>query len=360
MQGIPTSKATQSANIIRDAILRGEWTQYLPGERTLAKELMISRACLRQALEILTTEKVLGPVEKSKRRTILLQSSPEKSTSKVIFFSPEPAHRATPMVLEQIAQLRYYLAKEDQSVEHLSSAVFKNPQTSDQTMQQLTSVYPHAHWILHQCPEHVQRWFSKQEIKSTVLGSVFPGIHLPNVDIDFYSACRHATGHLLAQGHQNICLIRFRSKLAGDAMAGKGMDDAIQAHQGSGDIRHQELSHNFHVERLTTALDQLCASSQRPSAIVVVNVHHFITTFSHLMSRGIRIPEDISLISLSYDKVLDCFSPLPMRYTVKDKLIRTLAQKIINPPSPSSDTETQHSVLIPEMVAGRTVAKFHN
>ena len=181
MKGIPTNKATQTAHIIREAIDRGEWAQHLPGERTLAKDLMISRACLRKALEILTTEKVLSPVEKSKRRTILQKATGDITTNKVIFLSPEPAHRAAPMVLEQVAQLRYYL-----------------------------------------------------------------------------------------------------------------------------------------------------------------------------LSRGIRIPEDISLISLSHDKVLDCFSPLPVSYTVGDLLIRSLTQMIINP---ANNVTAKPSLLIPEMKMGKTVAK---
>ncbi|NWK54765.1 substrate-binding domain-containing protein [Verrucomicrobiaceae bacterium N1E253] len=351
MQGIPTSKATQTAQIIRESIQRGEWVEFLPGERTLAKELMISRACLRQALAILTQEKVLAPVEKSKRRSIRQQSDVPKQSDKVVFFTPEPAHRAAPIVLEQVAQLRHYLSKENKTVEWLSSPVFRNPQTTDLTIQQITSSHPHAHWILHQSPQHIQQWFAQSDIRCSVFGSLFPAVSLPCIDIDFYSASRHATGHLLAKGHQRIGLIRFRSQLAGDNLAMQGMLDAIHAHGGDAIPPPVELSHNFHTERLTSALDQLYASSRRPSALIIVNHHHFITSFTHLISRGLQVPKDVSLISLSHDSILDCFSPLPTCYSVGNRLIRNLAQMIINPAS-----QTKPALLIPELRSGKTVS----
>ena len=196
MRNIPTSKVVQTANIIREAISNQEWSEFLPGERTLARELMISRACLRQALESLTRDGILAPVERSKRRMIAKRPRKKslKQSRKVVFFTPEPAHKAASLVLEQIAQLRYHLSNVNMTVDLVSSPVFQHPQVSNGTMSQLVNEHPEAHWVLHQCPEHIQRWFANQPIHATVLGSLFSGVKLPNIDIDFQSASRHATG----------------------------------------------------------------------------------------------------------------------------------------------------------------------
>ena len=355
MQNIPTSKVAQAVSIIRKAIADGEWTEYLPGERTLARDLMISRACLRQALEALTQDGVLAPVERSKRRTIARRPGKKSlnKIKKVVFFTPEPAHKAASLVLEQIAQLRYHLSKANMTVELLSSPVFKQSQASDATMQQLLREHPQAHWILHQCPEHIQKWFANQPIRATVFGSPFPSVSLPNIDIDFQSASRHATGQLLAKGHKRIAMIRFRSHLAGDDLAINGMYEAIQSHQGEVLPEPVILSHNFHVERLTVGLDKLYSSPHPPTGLIVLNHHHFVTTFSHLMFRGIRIPLDVSIISLSHDAVLERLSPTPMTYSVGDRLIRDLAQMIMNP---TTSGAAKSSLLIPEAVPGKTLA----
>lgn len=355
MKKIPTSKVAQTVDIIRDMIESGEWSTYIPSERTLSRELMISRASLRKALDNLTQEGLLRPVERSKRRQII-KRSPATTVSvstRVIFFTPEPAHKAAPLVLEQIAQLRYYLSNANIKVELLASPVFNYSQASDTKMRQLVNERPEAHWVLHQSPEHIQRWFVDQSTPVTVLGSLFAGVRLPSIDIDFQSASRHAIGRLLAKGHKRICMIRFRSHLAGDDLALNGMIEAMQCHQGDSLPEPIVMSHNFHVERLATALDNLFASSQRPTGLVVVNHHHFVTAFSHLMSRGIRIPEDVSIISLSHDAVLDRLSPAPASYTVGDRLIGDLAQMIMNPTTGSS---AKASLLIPEAIKGKTVA----
>lgn len=203
----------------------------------------------------------------------------------------------------------------------------------------------------------MQSWFASQPLNVTVLGSLFGGVKLPNIDTDFRSACRHATGLLLAKGHRHIGMIRSRSQLAGDDLALAGMHDAMQAHSGDPLPPPTVMTHNFHVERLTVALDRLFASKQPPTALIVMNNHHFLTTFTHLMSHGIRIPEDVSTICLAYDVLLERLSPLPVCYRVGDRLILELARMIINP---STGRSTKSYLLIPEQLPGKTVATIAN
>ena len=354
MREIPVSKVAQTTEILREAILAGEWVEALPGERTLARELMISRACLRDALDILTRDGYLAPSEPSKKRLIRKRVNVDRRLErKAIFFTPEPAHKAAPLVLEQLAQLRYHLSRAGMSVELVSSPIFKHRQTSDAIMQQHLNEHPHAHWILHQCPEHIQQWFSRHALRATVLGSLFKEIKLPFIDIDFQSASRHATGRLIAKGHRRIGMIRFRSHLAGDDLAVEGMLEAIKAHRGEALPEPVSLSHNFHVERLTNSLSELFKSPTPPTGLIVLNHHHFVTAFSHLLSQGIRIPHDVSILSLTHDAVLDRLSPVPASYTVGDQLISELAQRIINP---TARTNPKSSLLVSEAILGQTVS----
>lgn len=354
MHKIPTSKVVQTADILREAIATGEWARHLPGERSLARDLMVSRACLRQALDILTREGVLARAEQSKRREIM---APRGRTGtrrrRVVFFTPEPAHKAAPLVLEQIARLRYFLAKAEISVELVASPVFTRPHTSDQTMRHLVGEHSGAHWILHQCPEHIQRWFDQNNRSATVFGSPFSGVDLPYVDIDFKSAARHAAGRLIARGHRRLGIIRFRSHLAGDDLALDGMREACRLHQGDILPDPVVLCHNFHVERLTASIDRLYAAPLPPTAWIVMNHHHFVTTYTHLLSRGVMIPENVSMVSLCHDAILDRLSPLPASYKVGDRLIRTLSRMVINS---AKGSVSKSSLLVPDLQPGATVA----
>ena len=360
MDNIPSSKVSQTVDILRNSIAEGEWVDVLPGERVLTKRLMISRACLRKALIILTQEGILAAARPSKKRVILKTANPkdaEKKKGRVIFLTPNEAHESTPLVLQQLAQLRHHLEKARMYVTMVSSAPLKPTKNVKKRLTDLKSSYPNSLWVLHQTPEHVQCWFAENKVRATVLGSVFSGIDLPYVDIDFKSASRHATGMMLAKGHTRFALIRFRSHLAGDDCAMAGMLESLTSHSGHENLPEPlVLCHNFHVERLTNALDALffsANSTKAPTAIVVLNHHHFLTTFTHLLSRGVRIPQDVSIVSLTHDAIFESLSPRPVSYGVGEKLILELAQMLINP---TKLTYRESSLLLPEPTDGKTVA----
>lgn len=256
------------------------------------------------------------------------------------------------MALEQFAQLRHHLAKDDRPLEFISTPAYNQPQVSDKSMCQLTNEHPGAHWVLHQCPEHLQKWFAGQSIRATLLGSPFSGIDLPSIDIDFRSASRHAAGSLLSLDHRRLCLIRFRSHLAGDDLALNGIADALAHHHDC--PAPIVLSQNFHVDNLTSMLDRLYARPTPPTGIIVVNHHHFITAYSHLLSKGIQIPNQVSIVCLTHDTLMDRLSPRPTTYSVGDRLIKKLAQMVLNPSSTNQGSRIQ---LIPEMQAGKTICR---
>ncbi len=358
MPDIPTNKSTQAVAIIKELIFKGEWQNHLPSERVLAKQLMMSRACLRQALEKLTLEGVLAPPEPSKRRQIAKIPNVDKMVlsgkQKVIFFTPESPHSISPMVYEQVAKLREFLAKSDIYLEILSSTIFQHENTSFGPLERIMEDYPNGYWILHQCPHYIQEWFDSSSIPSCILGSPFPGIKIPSFGYDFRGAARHAAGKLLSLGHKRIALIRFRSQLAGDDSALIGIEEAIETSMTEGVHPPVVMTHNFHVDRLTTSLDALYQSNKPPTAFIIVNHHHFLTAFSHLLSRGISIPKQVSLISLTNHATLACLSPKPACYSNSDRVLKRVANLIINR---SNEESTEATLITPELSPGKTIAK---
>jgi len=358
MANIPTNKSTQAVTIIKELIASGEWKNYLPSERALAKQLLISRSSLRLALEILTHDGIITVAEQSKRRQIVsvpdLKKTKQLSRKKAIFFTPVDTATMAPMVYEQVAKLREFLAKSDILLEIISSPVFKNNNTSCAPLENLIDNYPDAHWILHQCPIHIQRWFDNNYSFACILGTSFLGVKLPSFGFDLRGTARHAAGKLLSLGHKRIGLIRFRSHLAGDDDALEGIHEAIQSSQISDIPAPVVLSHNFHVERLIKTLDNLFLKPKPPTAFIIINHHHFLSVFSHLLSRGVSIPEKVSLISLTNHSTLACLSPSPACYTNSDRVLKRISNFIING---STHKEAEPTLIIPELLLGKTIAK---
>lgn len=358
MKHIPSSKIDQAADIIRSAILSGDLVQVLPSERRLSEQLQISRASVRKALEALTREGMLAPVQASKKRLIIETAGVRKKVEnkQVIFLSQKPAHESSSQVLEQFAQLNHYLSKAGYVAEMVTSGIFHYNQVLPEQMEELTARREGAHWILHQCPEHVQLWFAACGIRATVFGSIFPTVGLPFVDVDFCSAARHATGYLLARGHKRLGLIRFRSHLAGDDCAFQGMVDGLMSHAEYGALAApQVLTHNFDVGRLTYELNQLFAKPDAPTGLLVVNFHHMVTVMTHLPSIGISIPEDVSIISLCHDEVLEYFSPKPTCYGCGEQLVMQQVRMVLG--YDSGACEDKGSLLIPEQIVGHSVRR---
>lgn len=358
MKQIPSSKIVQAADIIRTAIMNGDLVKVLPSERRLSEQLKISRASVRKALEILTKEGLLAPVEQSRKRQIIEQDGviQLQASGQVVFLTQKPAHESSPQVLEQYAQLSYYLSKAEFSITMETSDVFNYNHVMPELMEDLVRGREHVHWILHQCPEHVQSWFDQSPMRATVFGSVFPGAEMPYVDVDFCSAARHATGYLLARGHKRLGLIRFRSHLAGDDRAYQGMVDGLMSHSSYEELAPPKvLTHNFDIGRLTSELNHLFSTPEAPTALIVVNIHHLITVMTHLPAIRIPIPQRVSVISLCHDQVLDSFSPKPTCYSCGDQLIMQLVRMVLGYDSGGGGGDDNESLLVPELMAGKSV-----
>ncbi|SHJ77209.1 DNA-binding transcriptional regulator, LacI/PurR family [Rubritalea squalenifaciens DSM 18772] len=352
MRKLPTSKATQAASLIEQAISMREWNGMLPSERFLAEELVISRTCLRQALAILTSKGVISAPERSKRRRILITSKTKKRLNQVVLLTPKPELGSNKNLLEQAAHLRGFLSKSQYQVHILSPSLTNKDSATEKTIKSLTENFPLALWVLYQCPETIQHWFSKNQLPSIILGSRFPEVSLPSLDIDYRAACRHATGLLLAKGHRKIGFIRFRSKLAGDSLAYAGMLEALN-NSGHADIEAPcVFRHNFSAENLVHKLNASYTSANPPTAIICINTHHFITTMTYLVGAGIRVPQDVSLICLNSHEVFSSFWPEPTHYTTGNRLMKELTQMILNVKASGSETH----ILMPDLVTGKTIS----
>jgi LacI family transcriptional regulator len=115
---------THSADFLREALLAGEWTDFLPSERTLCTRLRISRPTLRAVLVQLEREGVISAVENKKRRILAVSpKQPSKARSSVIaLLSPVPQQAMPPFVLFWVDALRELLAEAGHQLEVHASA----------------------------------------------------------------------------------------------------------------------------------------------------------------------------------------------------------------------------------------------
>ncbi|QQL46132.1 substrate-binding domain-containing protein [Sulfuriroseicoccus oceanibius] len=346
---LPQNKSAQAACLIKEMIISGVYTTSLPSERRLAEKLLISRNCVREALHILTEDGTINPPDRSRRREIRVRpTSPHPNVPKrCVVVTPNAEHQSTEQFLGQLARLRHLLSSSQITVDVQTTQAFRHSSV-ERALTELTEANPSVIWLLHQCPRPIQQWFHDQKQPAIIFGSRFPGITIPSIDSDHYATAHHATSKLLRMGHRHIGLILPDATLAGAGQAESGFNDALD--QSSASAERLILRHGFNVPELISSLNHTFRRDTRPTALLIQNNHHFLTTFSHLLSIGCRIPQDVSLISMAYSSAYDYLSPSPAYYTTGTRMIRMVASAVAH----ATQSDRQFTPLIPEFVQGET------
>lgn len=350
-QNLPKSKTGQLADILRIRIESGEWKETIPPERLLAEDLLVSRTTLRKALEILQHDGWIAPAESSRscRRILTPEGKPNSAVPSGLVVVITPSMFDNPLLLEHLAVLRDLLGRGGARIEVREAARIAELRQPKNELARLAAKFPGAVWILYRMPQPVQIAAGQLGLRCIVYGSVLAGVDLPYVDVDFRAVARHALGRCLARGLRKIAVLVHRTPLAGDTVI---VSEITSLLAGAGAPPPVILRHDFNRSRLIDSLDQrIVPADKTPDALIVVSQHHLLTTLPHLLRRGLRIPDDLSLIYLSNDPVTERLSPLPERYDLGGQLPRRLAkaaQAMISGEIPSS------ARLLPKLKAGET------
>lgn len=359
MQSIPRrqSLVSQTATILRDEIKRGAWKQWLPGERVLCETLQVSRNTLRAALAQLKRDGVIRSnhgtgnrilVRVSKRRAVALKSHD------VGLISPDALERLRPSQTLWIDELRAMLSERGCRLH-----VFHGPQfyrtNPAAALDKLLKQHPHGCWVLFMSNEAIQRWFEKNGAPCIVAGSVHAGVKLPCRDLDHRAMCRHAAGVLLGQGHRKIALVIRKTRLAGDLESEAGFIAGVKQ------SAHAEAEalisyHDGSVAGICQALRRLMELKPAPTALLVANAYHYLTVTGRLNQLGLRVPEDVSLISRDEDPFLSFLVPPPARYLVSSHIMaKSLLRPMLELLEEAVVTQ-QATRIMPEFIRGETIA----
>jgi DNA-binding LacI/PurR family transcriptional regulator len=346
------SLVTETANILREQIDAGAWTKFLPGERDLAARLRVSRPTLRAALELLQREGRFEIVE-GRRHLLRLNEKPSfvSSTSRVVLLTPIPLHRMPPFVMFWVDELREHLGDEGFDLEvHVSSAAQKS--RPEQTLERLVQELRAAAWVLFLSSEPMQRWFSARGLPCVITGSCFPNLNLPSVDIDARATCRHAAGIFLAKRHRSIALLLPEGNIAGDQASETGFLEGAAQNK---EVRANVVRHNGSVEGVCRKLDGLVSDAHPVTGLLVARSVHALTAITYLQRRGLKLPQDVAVISRDNDPFLDFIVPGIARYACASAAFARRVSRLVVPLAKQGTTSTRQILLMPEWIKGETV-----
>ncbi len=168
------------------------------------------------------------------------------------------------------------------------------------------------------------------ETPIVLLDRELPGLDAPLVSVDNESGAYDATKYLVELGHKQIAtlmglesistqLARLNGYKRALSEAGHSLDEALVVHAdprasanrlNTGDSSPPRfLTNNQMTPAAFYALQDLLDLPDRPSAIFVANNQMTLGTLYALKERGLRCPDDISLISFDDHDWAPLFSP---------------------------------------------------
>lgn len=322
------SLALQVAERIAREIRQETWVERLPGERTLAESLNVSRKTLRKALAVLHHDGVIRTTHGLGHEIVEAPAAVphERQALSIGLVAPESIEYLRPFSALWIDALRSLLIEHGARLSTFAGPRFftGNPAKA---LTQLVNRTPQHCWLLAHSNERIQQWFYDEQVPCVVAGSCHPGLDLANVDLDYFAVCRHAVGVMLRHGHRHIAFLTPTSQRAGDLESEAGFSAGVRQ-PSYGEITPLILRHDGTVPGINRMLHRMFDYGTPPTAVLVANPSYYLTAASFLAERGLRIPQDVSLVSRDNDVFLPFLNPQPARYSCNPK---TFAKRLLQP-----------------------------
>ena len=322
----------QVAAQLEQALREGQWSEWLPNERDLAQELQVSRSTLRFALAQLRLGGVIESRHGVGNRIVRpTRALPRTQKRWIALLAPAPLGQLRPSITLWIDELKDLLhAAECELRVYCVRAAYQSEPT--RALQRLCRSVAPAGWILVLSTEPMQRWFLQHGPPCVIAGSLHAGVDLPSVDLDYRSIARHAAGTLLRAGHRKITLVNRRLRGAGEIETETGFLEAAHASPHAG-VDAGIVHYDEKLDSLIAALNRLLEQATPPTGLLIANSNFYLAVVTELARRGIRIPQDMSLISRDDDPFLNFVIPAPARYLNAPQVfatkLRTLALHLL-------------------------------
>ncbi|MGB1130521.1 MAG: GntR family transcriptional regulator, partial [Haloferula sp.] len=283
------SAADQVAEHLRQALTRGELSGAIPGVRPLAAELGVNHKTVKAALKQLEDEGLLVSQGVGLRRKIVLPSDHAPPGLRIAVMDSHSKGA------DYVVDLRHRL----EAAGHVSFFADKNllefGWDKARVARHVRGVKADA-WIVCSGSRDILEWFAQQEKPAFALFGVRDGVPIASAGPDKRPTLTEATRRLIELGHRRMSfIVRREHRLPTPSPPLLAFLDELEAadiETGTFNLPDwEETQQGF--ERL---LDSLLAGPTPPTALILTEAFEFHAAYHYLSQRGLRTPQDVSLI----------------------------------------------------------------
>jgi DNA-binding LacI/PurR family transcriptional regulator len=290
------SPAEQVAAHLRAKLGAGTFGLLMPGVLRLEAELGVNRNTVEAALRLLEADGLLAPRGPGRRRRILPRRGPVQTrrlrVAVLDYDPPAAAHAFAFRVQQWLKEAGHDAFFADQCLTDLG---MKLPQ-----VRRLVDRTEAAAWVVCAASREVLEWFADRPAPAFALFGNRQGLPIAGVGPAKRTAYAEATRALIERGHRRIVLLEARTLwVPQPGESERGFVDEMRAH-GIPTGPYNLPAWEDAIEGFIARLDDLFRVSP-PTALIVDESAYFVATLNFCANRGIRVPQDVSLVCTDWD-----------------------------------------------------------
>lgn len=317
-------------------IEQGRWRELLPGLRELSRTLEVSVPTLSAAIERLVRRGVLtGRGGRRRFRIASAAGRPKRAVRDhsqrqvLIVTAPGAAsiqNRASTNVLQAfgIAMTRRGWGLRFAEVD------FYNAQRPHRSWGDLLRGERTDRIIVLYGRESIGRWAMQTGVPTCFIGGATGDLPIPSVGISTHRLLEDALERLVAAGHRTFFLPLCRRQADFVARQRESYARVLARHGLSGRPEVEVPAPDTHTpETLFRVMDRAWSQPRPPTGLVFMDWRDCVSGLSFLLARGLRIPDDVSVVALSHEHQVDWFRPELAHYVYpEDGLLKALLRWI--------------------------------
>ncbi len=288
------SKVEQVADYLRENMAHGRWGTLMPGRNALAKELGINGKTVEEALRQLEREKLLISQGIGKRRKISISKADSSPSLRVAVLNYEPETRGENYIIDlvhQLAETGHTVFSTRQTLMELGMSVGRIAKLVEETQADA--------WIIVGGSHEVLEWFAGQSMPAFAVFGRRRGLTIAGAGPAKPPAMRELMRRLIELGHRRIVLLaREERRLPRPGATERAFLSSLEAHGVQPNAYHLPAWTET-PEGFQKCLEELFRVTP-PTALIVDESPFFTAAMQFFMKRGIRVPEEVSLVCCDY------------------------------------------------------------